>query len=251
MRGAPASSRHDEMAAMTLKAVSTRLAKQVSGYSFLMHDMQFASRVFSLAATLETRTPAEILATRASPDARMRQLLELDPLLRAGAVVAQIDPDDRTDGEIMKAALFEAGIVTYGRCFASGQRTRLFPDIFRGYPSAKKLHQALMTARNKHIAHSELKMERSIVGCKLVEDASYGERPHLVMSTMLLRRHVPPDERLAELPAHCDAIVERVIHPKHLDAVRALREELRLMPPEKFDALPDFAAETTVVDELL
>src|SRR5215467_1488079 len=110
---------------MKPKIVSTKLAKQVSGYALLMYDMQFASRVFGLAAKYETRTPDQIRASRPSVDTRVRQFQAMDPVLRAGATVAQIDSDGRNESETVKAALFEAGIVTYGRCFNSGLRTHL------------------------------------------------------------------------------------------------------------------------------
>ena len=240
------------MADVKLKIVSTKLAKQVSGYALLMYDMQFASRVFGLAAKHETRTSDQKRDSRPSQDARFRQLLELDPILRAGATIAQIDSDDRNESEAVKSALFEAGIVTYGRCFNSGQRTHLSDSIFREQlSSAKKLHDALIAVRNKHIAHSELKMERSIVGCQLVEDQNYGRRPNLVMAILAIRRHVPADERLAQLQAHCDAIVTHVIHPKLLDKARALREQLLQMPVEQIEAFRDFAVEIPVIDELI
>jgi hypothetical protein len=240
------------MADMKLKVVSTKLAKQVSGYALLMYDMQFASRVFGLAAKHETRTPDQIRDTRPSLDARFRQLLAIDPILRAGATVAQIDSDGRNESEAVKSALFEAGIVTYGRCFNSGQRTHLSDSIFRGHiSSAKKLHEALITVRNKHIAHSELKMERSIVGCELVEDQNYGRRPNLVMTILAIRRHVPTNERLTELQAHCDAIVAHVLHPKLLETARALRAQLLQMPPGQIENFRDFGAEAPVIDELV
>jgi hypothetical protein len=131
---------------------------------------------------------------------RFRQLLQLDPILRGGATVALIDQDNRNKNEVLQSALFEAGIVTYSRCFNSGLRTRLSTDIFKGrLASEKKLHDAIITVRNKHIAHSELKMEHSIVGCQLVEDQNYGKRPNLVMTTLAVRRHVPNNEFLEEL----------------------------------------------------
>jgi hypothetical protein len=41
-----------------LKVVTTKLAKQVSGYTLIMYDMQFAAEVFGLAAKLEVRSSA-------------------------------------------------------------------------------------------------------------------------------------------------------------------------------------------------
>jgi hypothetical protein len=238
------------MADGKIKVVSTKLAKQVSGYALLGYDMQFASRVFGLAAKCEVRTQEEIHDNRPSLDTRFRELVAMDPFLRAGATVAQIDADGRNESEAVRSALFEAGIVTYGRCFNSGLRTHLSEGIFRGHLSpAKKLHEALMKIRNKHIAHSELKMERSLVGCALVEDQNYGRRPSLVMTVLALRRKVPTNERLLELKGHCDAIVAHVIHPRFLEKSRALREQLLQMPSEQIEDFVDFGAEVPVIDE--
>jgi len=236
---------------MTLKVVSTKLAKRASGYALLLADMQFASRVFGIAAKLENRTPEQIRGARPSLEARCRQLLEFDPFLRAGAAVAQIDRDIRNDSEATKAALFEAGIITYGRCFNSGARTQLAIRIFRGsLASAKTTHEALIEVRNKHVAHSELKMERSIVGCALVDDQNYDKRPNLVMSVLAIRRDVPSDELLAQFQAHCEAIINEVIYPEFLETGRALREQLLQMPLEQIEKFPDFATEPVAIDPL-
>ena len=238
------------MTGMKTKVVSTPLAKQVSGHTLLMYDMQFASRVFGLAAKHEMRTPDQIRDSRPSLDTRLDQLRSTDPVLRAGATVAQIDSDGRNESETVRSALFEAGIVTYGRCFNSGLRTQLSKSIFQGHlSSAKKLHEALIKIRNKHIAHSELKMERSIIGCQLVEDHNYGPRPSLVMTILAVRRKVPTNERLLELQAHCDAIVTYVIRPRLLEKARALREQLLQMQPEQIEDFVDFGAEAPVIDE--
>lgn len=235
-----------------IKEITTKLAKQVSGYAMIMYDMQFAARVFGLAAKVEERSPAQKLDSRPSVEMRFRQLLQLDPIMRAGAAVAQIDQDNRNEKEAVKSALFEAGIVTYGRCFNSGLRTGLSAGIFKGrLAAARKLHKAIITVRNKHIAHSELKMERSIVGCQLVEDLNYGKRPNLIMTTLVIRRHVPNSERLEELETHCNSIVIEVIQPKLLEAARALREQLLQIPPEQIAEFPDFGADVPCIDDLL
>lgn len=235
-----------------LKVVTTKIAKQLSGYTLIMYDMQFSAKVFGLAAKLKVRSPAQRSANRPSIDMRFHQLLQLDSILRAGATVAQIDQDNRNENEVLQSALFEAGIVTYGRCFNSGLRTRLSTGIFKGrLASAKKLHDAIIKVRNKHIAHSELKMERSIVGCELVEDHNYGKRPNLIMTTLAIRRHVPNNEGFEKLETHCSSIVAEVIQPKLLETARALREQLLKMPPEQIKNFQDFGAELPIIDDLL
>ena len=121
---------------MALKVVPTKLAKQVGDYALLLFDMQFAGRAFGLAAQQKTRSAEQVRAAQPSAAARLRVFQELDPLLRAGAALAQMDQDKRTDTEAVKAALFEAGVITYGRCFNSGQRTHLAAKVFHGELSA-------------------------------------------------------------------------------------------------------------------
>jgi hypothetical protein len=235
-----------------LKVVTTKLAKQVSGYALIMFDMQFSSRMFGLAAKQATRTAAQISNERPSVESRFQPLLQMDPILRAGATIATIDLDYRNDSEAIKSGLFEAGVVTYGRCFNSGIRTRLSASIFKGELSgAKRLHDALIAVRNKHIAHSELKMERSIMGCQLVDDQNYGRRPNLIMTTLAIRRHFPTDDRLTELESHCNAIVAHVIEPKLIESARGLREQLLEMPAEQIARFKDFDAEVPTIDELV
>ena len=53
-----------------LKVVTTKLAKQVSGYTLLQYDMQFSSRMFALAAKQATRTAAQYSADRPSLEAK-------------------------------------------------------------------------------------------------------------------------------------------------------------------------------------
>jgi hypothetical protein len=94
-------------------------------------------------------------------------------------------------------------------------------------------------------------MERSIVGCQLVEDHNYGKRPNLVMTIMRVRHHVPNKERFEELEAHCSSIVSEVIQPKLLKTANALREQLIKMPPQQIENFQDFGAEIPCIDDLL
>ena len=107
-----------------LKGVTTKLAKQVSGHTLIMYDMQFASRMFALAATQATRTASQISDDRPSLEARLHQVLQMDSILRSGAAVAQIESDHRNDSEAVRSGLFEAWVVTYGSCFNSGLAAR-------------------------------------------------------------------------------------------------------------------------------
>jgi len=235
-----------------IKLVTTKLAKQVSGYALLKDDMEFAARVFGLAAKRHVRSVAERQANRPSAEAKARLLFALDPILRAGASVGQFDEDNRNESEVERCALFEAGIVTYGRCFSSGARTGLPNRIFVGALSRRReLHDAIMAVRNKHIAHSELKMEQSIVGCQLIDDQNYGKRLNLILTILSMRRDAPKNDRLTALEAHCRAIVHEVIEPKILKSGRALREQLLQMPAEQIAKYADLGTTNPTLEELL
>lgn len=211
--------------------------------------MEFAGRAFELAAIRGDRSAP---VQRPSLEDRARLWLAMDPILRAGAAIGQFDEDGRNESEAEKSALFEAGIVTYGRCFNSGLRTRLSKSMFIGELAGHRgLHEAMMKVRNEHIAHSELKMEKSIVGFRLVEDQNYGKRPNMVLSALTMRRHYPTTERLSELAAHCRAIVAHSILPKTLEVARALREQLLQMPAEQLEAFSEFGATKPNLEELL
>lgn len=237
------------MSSSGLRLIKTKPAKQISGYYMIMHDMQFAARVFGLAAKIEERTAEQKINGYPTADEEFRLIQRLDPFLRAGVPIARIDSDNRNENETMRSALFEAGIIAYGRCFNSGLRTRLSPGkIFKGnLQTANKLHHSIMDVRNTHIAHSELKMERSIVGGQLVEDFNYGQRPNLIMLAQVIRRHVPNNKSLEELEIHCNSIVTEVVRPKILESSRALREELLRMTPEQLAKFPHF--DTSVLDD--
>lgn len=214
--------------------------------------MEYAARVFGLAAGFEQRTTAQLQAERPSAYERMQALWTFEPILRQGGGVAQMDPDVRNDAEAVKSALFEAGVITYARCFVSGARTQLNEGIFKGdLATARGLHRKIMNARHRHIAHSELKMEHSIVGCELVVDAKYGKRPNLVAGVIVARKNIPSDQQLNGLQAHCTLIADQVIYPKFMEVSRSMREQLLQMPTAQIEALPEFASVPWSVEDLI
>jgi len=101
-----------------MKLITTKTSKQLGGYLLISDDLNFAGRAFHLASTYNVRSLEEKKASRPSEMERVNQLFALDPILRKGGGVAQFDPDNRSESEIMRYALFEAGIVIYGRCFS-------------------------------------------------------------------------------------------------------------------------------------
>lgn len=234
-----------------MKRINTKTSKQLGGYSLIKGDLEFAGRAFHLASTYNVRSPEEQRASKPSVNEKVDQLFALDPILRKGAKVAQFDPDNRSEREIMRYALFEAGIVIYGRCFSGGMRVRLSKNIFRGpLAAARSLHDKIITVRNKHVAHSEMKMELATVVCDLVEDQNYGKRPNMISSVISARRHSPKNDKLKELGDHCFMILREVVEPKLLECSNALREQLLIMPKEQFDSLPDLETARPDLDEI-
>ena len=69
---------------------------------------------------------------------------------------------------VIARSLFTAALVAYVRCFSSGKRAVLTPDIFAplsGEPLA--CHQQYKDTRDKHIAHSVNPFEEMLVGAVL------------------------------------------------------------------------------------
>ena len=218
-----------------MRLANTKLAKQLSSFALIGNDLQFCARAFRHASSLPVRISEEALKEKASAEERRDQIWQFEPFLRAGATVASFEGEERTDNETIKAALFEAAVVTYGRCFNTGLRTRLQSKIFTDvlFPR-RSTHELLIAIRNKHVAHSELREEHSTVGVDLVEDPAYGKRPNMVMGIVSGRRYYPSDDRLKAFEEHCNAIVMHYLRPKLSDMARALREQLLQMPPEQF-----------------
>jgi hypothetical protein len=69
---------------------------------------------------------------------------------------------------VLIRALWTAALVAYARCFASGVRFGLSPDLFdhfAGDPHAA--HEYYLDLRNKHIAHSVNAYEQIVIGAVL------------------------------------------------------------------------------------
>lgn len=82
---------------------------------------------------------------------------QLSALLQAG------EPD-----QVIARSLFTAALVAYVRCFSSGKRSGLTPDIFA--PLQGELvacHNQYKDTRDKHIAHSVNPFEEMLVGAVL------------------------------------------------------------------------------------
>ena len=113
-----------------------------------------------------------------------------------------------------------------------------------------KLHKKIIQLRNKHIAHSELKQERSIIGFQLVRDPAYGIRPSTVFSNVTARRWFPKDKDLKKLSAHCALVDEQVVRPLMLKKAKALREQLLKMSEEDIESMRDFKDAPTTFDQM-
>ena len=57
-------------------------------------------------------------------------------------------------GGLLAEAMFTLAVVAYVRCFASGRRKGLSPDIFGGKPRLRRAHDEFKSIRDQHIAHA-------------------------------------------------------------------------------------------------
>ena len=82
-------------------------------------------------------------------------------------IVGFTTPIDFDDWE----ALSTASAIAYGRCFASGVRSRLTPLVPEMQdPAMRELHEFLIEFRNKHVAHSVNAFEENSVGVHVSSD---------------------------------------------------------------------------------
>ena len=56
-------------------------------------------------------------------------------------------------GGLLAEAIFTVAVIAYVRCFASGRRKGLSPDIFATKPRLRKAHEEFKSIRDQHIAH--------------------------------------------------------------------------------------------------
>ena len=159
------------------------------------------------------------------------------------------DQENTDNNQFERDGLFEAGIIAYARCFNSGHRTALTHKIFKNKLfERKKIHNFIIKLRNKHIAHSELKLERSHVGVSLVNDPKFGNRPSVVCTLFSVRRPAPSSEKLREMAAHCEAIIDQYLEPQIIKVGSKMREQLIGMPQDQIDRLPDFNKQLQSID---
>lgn len=75
--------------------------------------------------------------------------------------------DDNKDVVLIRA-LWTAALVAYARCFASGVRYGLTPDLFDHFEGEpREAHEYYLELRNKHIAHSVNPFEQIVIGAIL------------------------------------------------------------------------------------
>lgn len=88
-------------------------------------------------------------------------------VVQATKKLAEMLRSGSTDA-ITERSMFTAALVAYVRCFSSGKRTLLSPDIFSSLPGEPILcHQQYKDTRDKHIAHSVNPFEEMLVGAVL------------------------------------------------------------------------------------
>jgi hypothetical protein len=223
-----------------MKVLTTKIAKQFGGYNLIKGDLIFAGYVFSRAAALRSNIPRDWKDFGAIAVGMQAAFLASEPTLRKGGVVCTEDGLRNQDQDDCRA-FFEAGIVTYAKCFNSNIRTGLSKDIFKGplYPN-RALHEWIIEVRNQYIAHSDMQREGSIAAIQLADDINYGVRPSRIISGMQFRREVPLADKLGEMASHCDLIVKEYLTPKILKIAKEIGEQVLKMPKDQFDALPEF-----------
>jgi hypothetical protein len=222
------------------KLLDTKLAKQATGYWLIQGDLEFSRRAFHEASKLPTLK--ELPASKAISHSELEEMARTAVESAAKEKTAFIRTFKEQEGPtVIRNALFEAGIVSYGRCFNSGARTTLGESTFRGSLSNRRqLHSLMIRVRNKHVGHSELKLERSLVGIQMVTDPRFGPRPSVAMSIFAVRRDAPSPERLLEMAAHCEAIIVDFLQPRLKKLGNEIREQLLRMPSEQIDVLPEY-----------
>jgi hypothetical protein len=219
-----------------LKKLTTKIAKQYGGYCLIKGDLEFCIHVFTRAAELAPqRTPTQSGEDSGGFAERVKLA---EPLLRAGGVL-DFEQNNIDTPEQDRRAFFEAGIVTYAKCFNASMRTRLSEDIFRGSLHGQRaLHKWMMETRNHHIAHSELRLEKSYAGIVLVDLPNYGRRG--VLMAIMARRNAPRKDKLLEMAAHCSAIIKEYLSPQIAKTNSEIRKHYLRLTKEQYNALPDY-----------
>ena len=225
-----------------MKKLTTKIGKQFGGYALIKTDLEFSGYAFARAAELSANAEPHSGEHNLFPNFE-QDLETAQPRLRSGGTVT-LEGSKTSPRDFDKRAYFESAIVAYAKCFNSNLRTRLSQDIFKGALAAQKgLHLWCMELRNGHIAHADLKLERSYTGINLVADPTYGARPSGILATILARRNVPNAQTLTELSRHCARIIEHFLGPQLEKTAKEIREQMLRLPKEQFDALPDYIFE--------
>jgi hypothetical protein len=61
--------------------------------------------------------------------------------------------DRAVDAGVIGAALYTQALVSYARCFSSGRRKGIQPEIFTTKPELLAAHMDIKSIRDKHVAH--------------------------------------------------------------------------------------------------
>src|SRR5262249_36370932 len=112
----------------------------------------------------------------------------------------------------------------------------------------KPLHAWMIEVRNSHIAHSDLRLERSYAGIRLVDDPNYGKRPSAIVIAILKRCNVPRTERLREMARHCDSIISLYLNEQLAKVGKEIREQILRLPKHQFEELPNYSEELNTGD---
>jgi len=229
----------------SVKWLNLAEAKKATHFLMIQSDLDFASAAFEEAA----RLPRDRLPARETDLAAEARALVDEVAVSKG--VMRVDSTPIYANFLTISALFEAGVISYARCFNSNLRSALKVDDFGGSLALRKpMHAWMMRVRNKHVGHSDLKLERSRIGVSLIVDPHFGPRPSVMFPSFVVRRGPPSPEKLAEMAQHCRAVRTEYVDARLMAILRETRERLLRMPAEQIAEWPslDDALENLTAD---
>lgn len=234
------------MSDLDYKLLNTKIGKQLSGYLLIRNDLDFSSWCFSEAIKLPCTSDSaesnffEEDISKTS-DSLMRDSARNKISMQYGGLP--------NGNQTKRAALFEASLISYSRCFNRGLRTSLNKNSFTN-KYEKSVHTWIMEARNEYVAHPKLRGERSIVGFRLVHDQNFGTRKSMVMSIISTKRTSPENETLAKLANHCKSLIDYV-DTRLEEMSTASREQMLKMPADQINQLPSHKSAMIKITEKL
>jgi hypothetical protein len=142
----------------------------------------------------------------------------IEVLTRLAQHLREPDPDG-----VHARAYWSAALIAYVRCFATGKRAALTPDVFEGISgpehSAEVVHQHFKDMRDKHIAHSVNPFEQVTVALMLSPESSTERKVEGVGTLMM--QHLSPTVEGVESLLELAKIARRHVAARVKDAQAA------------------------------